>query len=189
MNKWIVGTAVAALMAIPAFALMPEGHDHHGRMAAPETRAEAEAKVKEKFAEIDADKDGTVTREEADAWRDQRQADMRDRMFKMMDTDGNGQISRAEFDAHHGPGGEHEGMGHHRGGGMGMGKGMGRMDLFARADADGDGKVTLSEATGKALEMFDKADANKDGTVTPEERRDAWRSHMQERMGEKKKDS
>jgi hypothetical protein len=56
-------------------------------------------------------------------------------------------------------------------------------DLFTKADANSDGKVTLSEATSKALEMFDRADANKDGTVTPEERRAAWKSWMEQRGG------
>jgi len=52
-------------------------------------------------------------------------------------------------------------------------------DLFAKADANGDGKVTLSEATSKALELFDQADANHDGTVTPEERRAALKARME----------
>lgn len=138
MNKWIIGTAAATLVAIPALALMPDGH--HGWMKGPHTRAEVEAKVKERFAAIDANKDGAVIQAEADAYRDAKRAEKRGRMFESLDTDKNGQISRAE-------------------------------------------------ATGKALEMFDKADANKDGTVTPEERRDAWKAHMQERMGDMKTDS
>lgn len=196
MKRFLITASAAALIAIPAWALV--GQDHRG-MHGPQTRAEAEAKVKERFAEIDTNKDGVITHEEADAFKTARREKMRDKMFAMMDTDKNGQISRAEFDAHHRDGaadhgmrdgkddGDHDqmgegGMDHGRmGHGMGRGHMMMHGDLFAKADANGDGKVTLSEATSKALEMFDRVDANKDGTVTPEERRAAWKNWMEQR--------
>lgn len=59
-----------------------------------------------------------------------------------------------------------------RGGGGGM---MGAM--FQGADANRDGRVSLSEATGAALQHFDMMDTNRDGRVTPEERA-AGRAHM-----------
>ena len=58
-----------------------------------------------------------------------------------------------------------------RGGGM-----MGAA-LLQRADANRDGRVTLAEATGAALQHFDMMDANRDGRITPEERA-AGRAHM-----------
>src|SRR3546814_17190290 len=65
--------------------------------------------------------------------------------------------------------------GHH------MGHGEMRGDMFAKLDANSDGKVTKAEFTAKPLEMFGKADANKDGTVTPEERKAAWEKMRSER--------
>ena len=52
--------------------------------------------------------------------------------------------------------------------------------LFAMADANHDGKVSLQEAEAAALAHFDRMDLNHDGKITPEERREAH-----ERMGEK----
>jgi hypothetical protein len=174
MKRLMIGMSAVALVAIPAWAMA--GHEHPGQRG-PETRAQVEAKVKEHFAEVDTNKDGVITRDEADAFKTARRGEMRDKMFAMLDTDKNGQISREEFDAHHGEG---KGDGHRMGGGHHRGMMM-HGDLFAKADGNSDGKVTLSEATGKALEMFDRADANKDGTVTPEERRAAWKSWMEKR--------
>lgn len=173
MRKWMIGTAVAALVAIPAFALMPGGH--HGEMA-PQTRASAEALVKEHFAQIDANKDGSVTREEFDASRAKQREARLDQRFASMDTNKDGQISRDEFNTAHKDRGEGmRGGGRHHGGKHEGGR-MGRGGMFFAADANADGKVTLAEAQTKALQMFDRADANKDGTVTPEERKAAWQS-------------
>ena len=69
-----------------------------------------------------------------------------------------------------------DGMGMHR---MGMGEmGMHHMGdfgehLFAMADKNHDGRVSLQEAESAALAHFDRADLNHDGKVTPEERRHA----------------
>jgi hypothetical protein len=42
--------------------------------------------------------------------------------------------------------------------------------MFAMADLDRDGRVTLREATDSALRRFDINDRNRDGRITPEER-------------------
>ena len=42
--------------------------------------------------------------------------------------------------------------------------------MFALADLDKDGRLTLAEATGSALKQFDVADLNRDGRLTPDER-------------------
>lgn len=176
MKRLVIGASAIALLAIPAWAIAEGNHDKG--MRGPQTRTEVEARVKEYFAKVDTNKDGIITKEEAEAFKAARRAEMRDRMFTMLDTDRNGEISRQEFDAHHGGGmDQHHRMGR-MGGGMKMMQGSG---LFAKADGNNDGKVTLSEATSRALEMFDRADTNKDGTVTPEERRAAWKSWMEQR--------
>ena len=181
MKRLVIGASAVALLATSAWAIADK--DHKG-MRGPQTRAEVTAKVKEHFAKVDANKDGAITKEETEAFKTARRAEGRDRKFAALDADKNGQISRQEFDA---PRGDHDGRDGrekgHRWGGHGYhgGKGMMGGRLFAKADANNDGKVTLSEATGKALEAFDRADANKDGTVTPEERRAGWQKWKDER--------
>lgn len=171
MKKWIIGTAIAGLVAIPALAAM-DGHGGMHHMKGPETKADVEAKVKAHFADVDTNKDGAISKEEADAFHAKMAADRNARMFAEIDTDKNGQISREEFDAHH------KGMGH---GGM---RGKGHDEMFSRADANKDGKVTMDEARAQAMAMFDKADTDKNGTVTPEERRAAWHDWRENRHGD-----
>ncbi|MFN3798694.1 MAG: calcium-binding protein, partial [Sphingobium yanoikuyae] len=98
--------------------------------------------------------------------------------FAALDSDKNGQISKAEFQAGHqpradrgpeagkpgGPDGKRWGGRGHGGPGRGM---MHRGPGFG--DADKDGTVTKAEFMAGPLAMFDKADANKDGKVTAEE--------------------
>lgn len=184
MKRVLIGASVVALLATSAWAIADKDHKD---MRGPQTREQVEARVKEHFAAVDANKDGAITREEADAFKAKRRAEWRDEKFAALDADKNGQISRQEFDVPRGDrdGGEpgyRTGGRHHHGGGKGMMGGR----MFEKADANSDGKVTLAEATGKALEMFDRADANKDGTVTPEERRAAWKGWMEQRRDDKK---
>ena len=185
MKKLIIGASVAALMAVPALAW--QMGEHHGPKG-PTTRAEVQAKVQERFAKADTNKDGAITQAEFDVSRNAmkakwqaKRAEHRAEMFAKLDSDKNGQLSKAEFSAPRPDRGEGKGEGGHRGhmgghhrmgGMMGMG-GMGG-DWFARIDANKDGKVTLAEASAEALAHFDKADTNKDGTLTPEERKAAW---------------
>ena len=119
----------------------------------------------ERFAALDADKNGALSKEEFSA-----------RPPRPEGKDGE------RRGMHRGHGGKH-GM-HHRGG---MGMGMGGQ-WFERADANKDGKVSLAEASTGALAMFDRVDTNKDGTISPEEHkaaRDAMRAKWQERRAAK----
>src|SRR3546814_18755663 len=101
-----------------------------------------------------------------------------------MDTDKNGQISKAELDAAHAARAEKWGdgkrgdrkimRGHH------MGHGEMRGDMFATLAANSDGKVTKAEFTAKPLDMFGKAEANKAGTVTPDKPKADWETMRSE---------
>jgi hypothetical protein len=137
------------------------------------TRAELTAALETRFARLDVNKDGKLSKEDRDLARQQ----LLDARFAEMDSDKNGQISRAEFDAaHQHRDGQHDRMGH---GGRGWGhKGPGR----GMIDADRDGTLTKAEFMARPLALFDQADANKDGKVTADEwkaarqsMRDAWR--------------
>ena len=180
-------TLGAALIAVPVLAA--PGGDRN----AVQTRADAQTRAAEMFARMDVNKDGKL--DAAD--RAAKRAEMQAKKFASLDADGNGSISKAEWDQHgadraakraergerraaagEASDGKRHGMrGHHgkRGGGHhGMG---GRM--MGKADTDGDKAISQAEFQTAALARFDAADANKDGQVTAEERkaqRDAWKA-------------
>ena len=173
------------------------------------TRAEVVTKVREHFAQMDGNRDGFLTKDEAEAGRKimkerfaekrgERRMERRDpgAAFDRLDANKDGTISREEFDKGHemrierrmvmkdgaagGPGGTpHQGMRMHRMGGM-MGGHM-----FEMADANKDGRVSLQEAQDAALRRFDTADANRDGQVTPDERRQMHRQMIEKRRAPK----
>lgn len=111
VNKFLmIGASAAALMALPAIAqtAAPQTPEKAARWSAPETRADLEKKIAERFAAADTNKDGAVTEAEIKAQGEARRAEgekkmaeARTRMFAAMDTDKNGQISRGEWDSHH----------------------------------------------------------------------------------------
>lgn len=189
MKKFSLLTLGAALVAVPVLAA-PGGAakgdaDGNGVL----TRAEAQASATQMFAKMDANKDGKLDAADRTAQHAERQA----KMFASLDADGNGSISKAEWDQHSadraakraergekrtaaGEAGEgkRDVMRGHHGGHHGMG---GRM--MGKADTDGDKAISQAEFQTAALARFDAADANKDGQVTAEERkaqRGEWRA-------------
>lgn len=195
IKKLMIGAGIAALAAtaIAAPAMMGDGDM---------TRADMTAKVKKHFAEVDKNKDGIIAKDELPAggpeWasKDGKRFEMREHgmgdpnaAFDRIDANKDGSISREEFakgrqiriekrivmregkpgetmeHGDHDMGGKPDmkPMGHHRMGGR----------MFAMADSNGDGNVTLAEAEAMAAKHFDQMDANKDGKVTKEERKAA----------------
>lgn len=145
------------------------------------------------FDRLDANRDGSITKAEmatahaaradkrdgrkaqrADtaaakgpAMTDAQKAERRDAMFARIDTDGNGAVSRAEFDAMQGM---RDGKVGKRGG-----KAMARMD----------GAVDRQAFVARALERFDRLDADKNGVATTTERkalRDQWKANRAARQ-------
>jgi Ca2+-binding EF-hand superfamily protein len=180
----VVGGALVIAIAAPLLA-QHAGQGRGGQtgwMNEPQTREDAEAKVKAHFTKLDTNSDGSVTQAEADGARASMRADRQSKHFEMMDTNKDGSISRPEFDAGHKDGMNDGGQGE-----MGREKRGGRRDdqggdsRLMRADANKDGKVTLSEMNAATLARFDAADTDKNGTVTPEERRAARQAHRTER--------
>jgi len=141
------------------------------------TRAETERRTAELFGRMDANGDGVLD----DAVREAA----RRAAFDTIDTDKDGAISFAEFDARRDQrreaGAERRGPGGPDRAGFGRRGGPGGTGLARAADIDNDGTVTRAEFTTAALARFDRVDANGDGTISLEERREArqqMRHHM-----------
>lgn len=123
------------------------------------------------FVRFDANKDGKVTRAEADAVfaarkgarKDAKAAPSWDKFAGRLDTNKDGVISNAEFDAGQAKFAQRVAE-------SGSKRGLAG-NMFAAADSNKDGKVSLAEATATATAQFDKVDANKDGTLTRDESR------------------
>lgn len=184
MKKLLIGGA-ALLVSVSAIAQVTPAPATQAPRAPfahkVQTRAEVQAKVGEYFARMDTNRDGFVTKAEADAaseafhakWAERRD-ERGDRSFEKLDTNKDGAISRGEWDARQaqreqrmadrGDRGPKKAGFHH--GGMG---GFGG-HMFEMADANHDGRVSLQEAQAAALQHFDMVDANHDGQITPEER-------------------
>jgi Ca2+-binding EF-hand superfamily protein len=185
MKKYLIGAAALALVA-PAVAQVAPAPIQ--RTPKVQTRADVQTKVARLFARLDTNRDGFVTKAEADSARQQfrgrpangvRPAGARvGQAFERFDTNRDGAISRAEWDARaaqrqqrmamrdrNGDGRPDLRRGHRGMGAMGL---RGRM--FDMADANRDGRLSLAEAQTAALRHFDMMDSNRDGRITPEER-------------------
>ncbi len=163
-----------------------------------QTRDEVVAKVREHFVQLDANKDGFLTKDEAEAGRKVFKERIREKLgerrehrmqrhdpkvaFDRLDTNKDGVISRDEFTK-----GREQRIekrivmrekvkGAAKSGKLGemrmhrMGGGMGGTRMIVMADGDHDGRITLAEAEAMALKHFDEMDANHDGQVTRDER-------------------
>ncbi len=167
----------------------------------------AHAQMQSGFDAADTNHDGTVTPEERKAKRmadrEKMRIEMRDRMFARLDTDKNGSISKAEFEAMQGPGRGGPGMkGPGKVGPDARGPGMAQAEMggpgmrerrwmhrrMARAMMMHDGfgafkgqPVTKTAFVDAGLSRFDRVDTNHDGKISPEER-DAARKAMRARF-------
>ena len=157
------------------------------------SRADVQGKVAKHFARADADRDGFVTKAEADAAAQAMRTRIQQRMterggkrgmgaalFERMDANRDGSVSRVEFDAataHR----QHR-LAERKLRRSGHRSGMIGAHMFAMADTNKDGRVALQEAQAAALQHFDMADADRDGMVTRDERR-----QMRQRMRDERR--
>ena len=194
MKKLLMGAAALSL-AVPALAQVASAPAPQ-RAEKIQTRADVQAKVATHFAKLDTNRDGFVTKAEADAAmqafrgkRDERRSDRREHAFERFDTNRDGTITKAEWDSAaaqrkqrvEGRDGNGEGRADRwRSGRGGMGGFGGHM--FEMADANKDGRVSLQEAQAAALQHFDMVDSNRDGQITREER---MQMHQRMRAGHK----
>ena len=202
MKEFMIGAASivlagAALAQTPAVAPPPSAPQIAPMGDRIHTRDEVVAKVREHFARLDTNRDGFLTKPEAEAGRAMMKHKMVEKLgerrdpgvaFDRLDTNKDGSISRDEFAKGHEMRIERrivmkDGKGR---GGMRMHR-MGMMGghMFDMADANKDSRVSLQEATDAAVRHFDMADANRDGRVTPDERRQMHRQMMEKHRAPK----
>ena len=107
----------------------------------------------QEFGKMDADKNGLVTRPEAEAFQRAdavaRSASRARAVFSQLDSDRNGQLSFAEFAK------TQSGT-----------PPVNAQPFFTGFDANKDGRVSLVEHRAGKLTYFDRIDTDKDGVVT-----------------------
>ena len=182
MKKTIViGGMVAVTFAALAGGVMAQQANRPARAQTEMTQvAFVDARVA-RLTAADADNDGTVTVEERQAARQAKRADRADSRFDRLDANGDGSISRAEFDAprqaraERGPRAERAAMRGPRGG-----RGGERAARMAER-----GPLVIAEARAKAEQAFARMDADGNGVVTAAERQ-ALRGERRARMTERR---
>jgi Ca2+-binding EF-hand superfamily protein len=149
-------TAAALLASIPAMTL---GQDSGAAEdAKPVTRMELSNRLDTDYADLDANKDGKVNATEINA-RLVKSAEAelevikkeRDAAFAKFDTDSNGTISRAEFDAR---------------AKLPAIKEPDAKPFLDRFDANKDGNISKDEFRAPTMSNFERLDKDKDGTLS-----------------------
>lgn len=153
MGDKTVTRAEAQAMAADMFAKMDDNKD--GKLDQADREARRAEHQTQMFSELDADKNGAISRDEFTAGNARR-------------TEGKGMDGMKH-------GGKEGRMG------MRMGHGSGMMMLHM-ADANKDGAISKDELLAAHARHFDQADADKDGKLTPAERQAAHQK-MRAMMG------
>jgi len=184
-NTFLTGLGVIALAAaagaataqVPPAPVVGALAPHHAR-ADPNrqiTRAEfVDARIA-RLTALDTNRDGVVSPEERAAAMQARRAERAGDRFAKLDANGDGSISRAEFDAGHAarPDRPERARSGQRGG-----------PRHAMRGPEGRerGPVVISEAAARLGEQFDKMDADRDGVISADERRGVMSAQREQRQ-------
>lgn len=180
----IAGGLAAVALTVAAGAAVAQQAPSRER-AAPVSRAEfVDARIA-RLMTADANRDGSVSREEMQAGREAHRARRADARFAKLDANGDGSISRAEFGAPREARGD---RGPHRMRGERGHRGP-RAERAGMRRGGERGPVVIADARTRAEQVFARLDSNNDGVVTAEERasaRTAMREQRRERMAERR---
>jgi len=138
--------ATLAIGATTAYAFGPS-HQRYGMGFGPGNHM-GFGKGKEIFKKLDTNKDGIITRQEAEAARTER--------FKKADADNNGTVTAQEIDK----------VLEER---LQRMKVRLRYKMLSRLDRNGDGEISQQEFDSKSMRLFEMADTNGDDKVTRQE--------------------
>ena len=154
---------VLVAASMPAAALAQQAAKPAAEESQPISRTAISDKLNADYADLDADKDGKATPAEINARLVKgAEADLamlkkaRDEAFAKLDTNGDGSIGRAEFDAK-AP--------------LPTMKDPDAKPFLDRFDADKDGSISKDEFRAPTLANFEKIDSNKDGTLSTAEQK------------------
>lgn len=131
----------------------------------------------QRLTAMDTNRDGSITGAERSSAKQARRAERMAGRFDRLDADGNGSISRAEFEARPGAAGN----------GQRAGRVAARSERMA-ARREARAPLVIADAQTKAMETFARMDTDNDGAVTVAERRSArqqMREVRQERRAER----
>jgi hypothetical protein len=156
--------ALAAALPMAALAQQPaQSAAAAAEQIQPITRTAISDKLNADYADLDTDKDGKATAEEINARLVKTaEADLavirkaRDDGFAKLDTNGDGSISKAEFDAK-AP--------------LPTIKEPNAKPFLDRFDADKDGTISQDEFRAPTLANFERMDKDKDGTLSVAEQK------------------
>jgi Ca2+-binding EF-hand superfamily protein len=165
------GTAYATVQQAPGRGdpMMKADTNSDGILTRQEVLAAADAR----FAKMDADKNGQISREEQRAGKphrvgmhkprvadDAKRTAFRQKMLERFDTDKDGKLSDTERQA-----ARQQRQAKHP-----EGRGSGTRAMARHFDANGDGLVSLAEMRTTVTAHFDRVDANHNGSIDKAER-------------------
>ena len=193
MKTTLVATALAALTLAAGGAAVAQQSAERPQARALRADTDGDQRLSqaefvgrrvERLSAADADRDGSVTRDEMRAAAEARRTQRAEARFERLDADDDGAISKAEFEARR----------EHRAGARGdRGPRRAHRAPHGRAGhARGlleRGPVVIADAREKAEAAFARMDADRDGYVTAAERqtvRVGLREQSRERMAERR---
>ena len=148
------------------------------------TQSEIDAATARMFANADADTSGGISLEEFKAGFSTEFPDLKVRAFQRVDSDGDGSITKAEYDRVSARMAERLEAGARDGDRRGWRFWRGRKgaERMTQYDMNGDGNVTAEELAAARAALFSNADANADAALTLDEFESVWVRMSEGRM-------